>query len=114
MRRRSLNISAALAIAIERQVEDIIAKAKATCALQVDSAARRGLPDPTISDDDGYALARASEDAEAERRRELDEALSPGWQAAGLEEPRAEPRPAPRLDIWRRLRFLFKPRPFRV
>ena len=112
MRRRSLNISAALAIAIERQVADIIANAKATCALQ--STARRGLPDPAISDDDGYALARASEDAEAERRRELDEALSPGWQAAGLEDPGAEPRPARWLDIWRRLRFLFKPRPFRA
>jgi hypothetical protein len=34
MQRRPLNISAALALAIERQVDDILAKARAACALQ--------------------------------------------------------------------------------
>jgi len=41
MQRRPMNISAALAIAIERQVDDIIANAKTQCALQY-RAARRG------------------------------------------------------------------------
>jgi len=46
MQRRPLNISAALAIAIERQVEDIIANAKAQCALHYRATLRRGFPDP--------------------------------------------------------------------
>jgi hypothetical protein len=49
MRGRPLNISAALAIAIERQVEAIIAAAKAQCALKAAAALRRGFPVATIS-----------------------------------------------------------------
>jgi len=79
MRRRPLNISAALALAIERQVEDIIANAKSQCALR-------------------YAwepIARAN--------NESAEALLMG-RAYGDFEPAII---APRLDLWRRLRSLF-------
>jgi hypothetical protein len=44
-----LNISAALAISVERQVADIIAKAKAHCAWSHRAAGRRGLRDRTTS-----------------------------------------------------------------
>ena len=60
MQRRPLNISAALAIAIERQVEDLIADAKRQCALQR----------PT--------------DGEADRRREFLDVLRSGSEAPGL------------------------------
>ena len=55
-----------------------------------------------------------SETTHAPRGRELDEGLSPDSQSPGPEDPRAEPTPAERLDIWKRLRFLFKPRPLRA
>jgi len=86
MQRRPLNISAALAIAIERQVEDIIANAKAQCALQY----------------------------RATLRREHDAALRSGSKSLGSEDPVAQQTPGHLLDIWKRLRSLLTPRPFRT
>ena len=87
MQRRPLNISAALAIAIERQVDDIIANAKTQCALQYRAAPRRGLPDPTMSGPPPSPRQTDFEDAEADRRRELDDALRPGSDFARLGSP---------------------------
>jgi hypothetical protein len=89
MQRRPLNISAALAIAIERQVEDLIANAKRQCALQ------------------------SLTDGEADRRREFLDALRSGSEAPRLKYPVGEPPSGQRLDIWKRLQSLFTPWPFR-
>jgi hypothetical protein len=113
MQRRPLNISAALAIAIERQVDDIIANAKTQCALQYRAAPRRGLPDPSISSS-RFALRTDFEDAEADRRRIYGDALRPWSDLGGSEVPFAEPAPEPRMDLWKRLHSLLRGRPFRT
>jgi len=114
MQRRPLNISAALAIAIERQVEDIIANAKAQCALHYRATLRRGFPDPTMSDLTAFALAADLEDTKVDRRREHDAALRSGSKSLGSEDPVAQQTPGHLLDIWKRLRSLLTPPPFRT
>ncbi len=109
MQRRPLNISAALAIAIERQVDDIIANAKTHCAQQYRGAARRDFPDPTMADLAAFAPPAELEDAEADRRREFRDALR-----FCSEDPVGESTPGQRLHIWQRLRSLFTARPFRA
>ena len=89
MQRRPLNISAVLAIAIERQVEDLIADAKRQCALQR----------PT--------------DGEADRRREFLDVLRSGSEAPGLKDPVGELNSGQRLGIWKRLQSLFTTWPSR-
>jgi hypothetical protein len=69
MQRRLLNISAALAVAIERQIDDIIANAKARCALQYTAAARRGLAEPKTPASAALAPPVDCEDLGADRRR---------------------------------------------
>jgi hypothetical protein len=114
MQRRPLNISAALAIAVERQVDDIIANARAQCALRYRAAPHRGFPDPTRSGLEGFAPPPDFEDAEADRRREFDDTLRLGSDLLASEAPLAESTPEPRLDFWRRLSSLLTPRPFRA
>jgi hypothetical protein len=111
---RELNISAALALAIERQVDDIIANAKAQCALQYCTTARRGFPDLTESDLAAFALPADLENAEADRRREHDDALRPGSESLESEDLVVERTPGQHRDIWKRLRALLTPRPFRA
>jgi hypothetical protein len=106
MRRRPLNISAALAIAIERQVEGIIANAKTQCALQGRGASRRGLPDFAMSDPAAGAPPARVEDIEADRRREFSETLR-SWSAPGSENPVGKSTSRQRLDIWTWLRSFF-------
>jgi hypothetical protein len=112
MRRRPLNISAALAIAIERQVEDIIAIAKAQCALQYREAARRGLADPSMPGP-RFAAQANFEDPEADRPQELGDAPRPWSDFPGSDDPLPEPTLVSYLNIWMRLRSLLTPRPFR-
>jgi hypothetical protein len=114
MQRRPLNISAALAIAIERQVDDIIANAKTQCALEYRASPRRGFPGPTMSDLAAFALPANLGDADADRRREHNGTLRTGSRAPGSEDPVAEPTPGQLVDIWKRLRSLLTPRPFRA
>ena len=111
---RPLNISAALAIAIERQVEDIIANAKTQCALHSRAAGRPGLPDPTMSDLAAFAPPADLGDAQSERHRDLDEAPSRGLRLPGSEQQYSAPTPGQRLGIWTRLRSLLTPRPSRA
>ena len=89
MQRRALNISAALAIAIERQVEEIIENARTHCALQCVA------------------------NAEGDCGREFREVLRSGSEAPGLKDPVGEPNSVQRLDIWKRLQSLFTPWPSR-
>jgi hypothetical protein len=86
MHRRRLNMSAALALAIERQVEDILTQAKTACAL--------------------HRRAREGEDGEA-----FDEAPRPGVDFAAAP-PVVEPARARSMDLWKRLRFAWAPRRF--
>ena len=90
MHQRPLNISAALAIAIERQVEDLIASAKRQCAWQ------------------------HLTDAEADGRREFLDALRSESEAPGLNDPAGERNSGQSLDIWNGLQSLFTPWPFRA
>ena len=113
MQRRPLNISAALAIAIERQVDDIIANAKTQCALQYRAARRRDLPDSSVSGP-RFAAQTDCEDPRAGRRRVLGNALRPWSDFARSEIPFAGPTPEQRLDFWKRLHSLLRHRPFRA
>jgi hypothetical protein len=113
MQRRPLNISAALALAIERQVEHIIANAKAQCALQYRAARRGDVPDPSMSGP-RFAAQTDFEDPEADRWREFSEALRPWSDFASSEVPFAGPAPEQRLDLWKRVHSLLRPRPFRA
>jgi len=113
MQRRPLNISAALAIAIERQVDDIIANAKTHCALQYRAAWRRDLSDPSMSSS-RFAAQTDLGDPEAGRRRVLGDPLRPWSDFAGSEGPFAGPAPEPRPDFWTRLHSLLRPWPFRT
>jgi len=112
MQRRPLNISAALAIAIERQVDDIIANAKTQCALHYRAAPRRLLPAASMSGP-RFGLQTDVDDSEADRRRECGDALKPWLDFAGSEVPFAEPTPEARVDLWKRRQSLLRARPFR-
>jgi hypothetical protein len=114
MQRRPLNISAALAIAIERQVDDLIANAKRQCALQTRVTPRRGFVDPTMSDLAAFALLTGLEGADADSGREHGDALRPGSESLESEDLVAGPTPGQLLDIWKRLRSLLTRRPFRT
>ncbi len=87
MHRRRLNMSAALALAIERQVEDMIAQAKTACAL--------------------HRRAREGDDGEA-----FDEVLRPGADLPAAAPPVVAAAPARSRDLWKRLRFAWAPRRF--
>ncbi len=123
MPRLPLNISAALAIAIERQVEDIIAQAKAECALRIGRAARPGLDGREAAD---FAPQAPIEALEPDIGLDLDEAAARFWFRQDIDptpRPRSESRgSAPRfvgrvggggLDFWKRLRSLWADRAFR-
>ncbi len=126
MPRRPLNVSAALAIAIERQVEDIIANAKTECALHIVESTRSGLLDPTV---ESAAFAPQSPFEVPETDGHLDEAAALFWVSQDGQDidPPLQPQtdfkePAPsvgerarggRLDFWKRLRFLWASRSFR-
>ena len=114
MQRRPLNISAALAISIERQVEDIIANARAQCALQYRAAPRRGLPDQPMAGLAAFGPPAGFGAPEADRRRERDDEPRSGSEFPGSEDPFVGSTPEQRLDFWKRLGSLFTPRPFRA
>jgi hypothetical protein len=110
MQRRRFNISAALAIAIERQVEDIIASAKAQCAQRDRVSPQRKPRKPPaaferLTADDARALDAAA--ALFMASPELGDALRPGSDSRGSQAPSLEPGSARRSFFWKRLHSLF-------
>jgi hypothetical protein len=103
VQRRRLNISAALAIAIERQVEDIIAIAKAH-SLQY-RAPRGGFPNPSMSGPN-FAPHTQFHDPEADQGWTASDALRLWSDFPRSYDAFAEPTHLSESNIWIRLRSL--------
>jgi hypothetical protein len=103
MQRRPLNISAALAIAIERQVEDIIAIAKAH-SLQHRSPPG-GFPTPSMSSQD-LAPHTQFHDPETDQGWIANDALRLRSDFLSSYDAFAEPTHLSRSNVWIHLRYL--------